>query len=56
MGAGADEVDELARELFHKADATGLWSCADHGVQLYFRKEAVRKLQQSHRIILDESA
>lgn len=42
------QIDELAKDLFHKADATGLWSCADHGVQLYFRKLAARALQQSY--------
>lgn len=40
-----DQIDALARALFHKADATGIWSALDHPTQLYWRKMAARKLQ-----------
>jgi hypothetical protein len=41
----AEHVDALARELFHAADSTNVWSAVDHMTQLYWRKEAVRRLQ-----------
>ena len=42
----SEEIDELARALFHKADSTHVWSAVDHMTQLYWRKEAARRLQQ----------
>ena len=41
-----DQVSELARWLFMKADSTGIWHALDEGNRLYWRKEAVRRLQQ----------
>lgn len=43
---GDADADALARTLFHKADATGIWCALDHPTQLYWRKEAARKVQQ----------
>lgn len=51
-----DQISELARELFHHADATGVWSCLDHPTQLFWRKEAVRRLQQERYKTLAENA
>jgi hypothetical protein len=42
-----DQIDEFARALFHKADATGIWAAQDEMTRLYWRKEAVRRLQQA---------
>lgn len=47
-GSTSEEIDELAREMFHKADSTGLWSCADYIIQAHFRREAQRQLQQRY--------
>jgi hypothetical protein len=44
-----DQIDALARALFHKADATTLWCALDHPTQLYWRKMAARKLQEAIR-------
>lgn len=49
-----DQISELARALFHKADATGIWVALDHPTQLYWRKEAVRRLQQERYKALAE--
>lgn len=48
-GSPSEEVDALARALFHKADATGIWVALDHPTQLYWRKMAARKLQEAIR-------
>jgi len=45
VGETAEAVDELAKELFHAADSTNVWSALDHMTQLYWRKMAVRRLQ-----------
>jgi hypothetical protein len=50
-----DQIDEIARALFHKADATTLWCALDHPTQLYWRKEAVRRLQQERYKQIDAS-
>jgi hypothetical protein len=47
-GSTSEEIDELAREMFHKADSTGLWSSADYIIQAHFRREAQRQLQQRY--------
>jgi hypothetical protein len=46
-GETSEAVDALAIELFKRATPTGIWASADHMTQLYFRKEAARKLQQA---------
>jgi len=51
----AEEVDALARELFHAADSTNVWSAVDHMTQLYWRKMAVRRLQAERYKIMRES-
>jgi hypothetical protein len=50
-----DQIDALARALFHKADTTTLWCALDHPTQLYWRKEAVRRLQQERYKQIDAS-
>ena len=50
-----DRIDALARALFHKADATGIWVALDHQTQLYWRGEAVRRLQQERYKTLSEN-
>lgn len=47
-GTSSEMIDTLARELFHRADSTGLWSCADYIILAHFRREAQRQLQQSY--------
>jgi hypothetical protein len=47
-----DLVEHCARELFNRADPTGIWAAADYSIQAHFRKEAVRRLQQSARQVL----
>jgi len=49
-GETAEDVDALARDLYHAADPTGRWDCADHIIQHHFRREAARRLQQSLRL------
>ncbi|WP_210237901.1 hypothetical protein, partial [Mesorhizobium sp. M2D.F.Ca.ET.223.01.1.1] len=44
MTAAFDQIDELARWLFQKADSTNVWSAVDEQTRLYWRKEAVRRL------------
>jgi hypothetical protein len=41
----AEEIDDLARRLFAASDPSGIWAIADHGTQLYWRREAQRRLQ-----------
>lgn len=45
-GETSEAVEALARDLYHAADPTGRWPAADHMTQLYFRRQAARKLQQ----------
>jgi hypothetical protein len=47
VGETSENVDALAIELFKRATPIGIWAGADHSTQLYFRKEAARKLQQA---------
>jgi hypothetical protein len=43
----AEEIDDLARRLFAPSDPGAVWAIADHGIQLYWRREATRQLQQA---------
>lgn len=43
-----DQIDELARDLYHRVDPTGLWPAADYPIQEHFRREAQRQLQQRY--------
>lgn len=42
----SEQIDALARDLYHRADQTGIWECADYLIQHHFRREAARRLQQ----------
>ncbi|TGP25569.1 hypothetical protein EN828_10530 [Mesorhizobium sp. M2D.F.Ca.ET.185.01.1.1] len=55
MTAAFEDIDKLARELFNRACSTEVWSAADHATQLWFRKEAARKLQERYRSVADRS-
>jgi predicted methyltransferase len=44
-GSASEEIDDLARQLFAASDPGGVWAIADHGTQLYWRREAQRRLQ-----------
>lgn len=45
-GETSEEVDDLARALFHRADSTNVWGAVDECIRLFFRREAARRLQQ----------
>jgi hypothetical protein len=47
-GSTSEEVDALARDLYHRADPTGRWPAADYPIQEHFRREAQRQLQQRY--------
>lgn len=38
------QIDALARELFSRDDAGGIWEAADYPVQAHYRKVAARQL------------
>lgn len=44
----SEQIDALARDLYHAADPTGRWPCADYLIQHHFRREAQRQLQQRY--------
>jgi hypothetical protein len=58
-GETSEDLDALAIKLFKRATPTCIWAAADHGTQLYFRKEAARKLQQRYttnqQFLIDKS-
>lgn len=45
-GSSSEEVDDLARALFHRADSTNVWGDVDECIRFFFRREAARRLQQ----------
>lgn len=51
----SEEVDDLARALFHRSTSVGIWAELDYPTQLYWRKEAARKLQQARYKTLAEN-
>jgi hypothetical protein len=55
-----EEVEVLARALFHRSTSVGIWAELDYPTQLYWRKEAARKLQADRykeisQVLIDES-
>lgn len=56
----SEAVDDLARALFHRSTSVGIWAELDYPTQLYWRREAARKLQADRykeisQVLIDES-
>lgn len=51
----SEEIDDLARALFHRSTSVGIWAELDYPTQLYWRKEAARKLQADRYKQIDAS-
>lgn len=49
------DIDDLARELFRKADPGGVWAAEDEITRIYYRRQAQEKLAAARYTKIPES-